>query len=107
SEPESRKEWMLDLFAKAAKTHNRNKEFQFWRYGNHSEEVYSNKFLWSKLDYIHLNPIRAGWVNKASHYIYSSASNYVEGNGILEITLADNPVIDVQSDNKFWNSLSW
>ncbi len=31
SEPESRKEWMLDLFAKAAKTHNRNKEFQFWK----------------------------------------------------------------------------
>ncbi len=77
SEPESRKEWMLDLFAKAAKTHNRNKEFQFWRYGNHPEEVYSNKFLWSKLDYIHLNPVRAGWVHKASHYIYSSASNYV------------------------------
>ncbi len=31
SEPESRKEWMLDLFAKAAKMHNRNKEFQFWK----------------------------------------------------------------------------
>jgi hypothetical protein len=33
--------------------------------------------MWDKLNYIHLNPIRAGIVEKAQHYIYSSASNYV------------------------------
>jgi hypothetical protein len=37
-----------------------------WQYGNHPEEVYSNKFMWTKLDYIHLNPVRAGIVEKAS-----------------------------------------
>ena len=58
--PESRREWMLERFQLAAKTHSRNKEYQFWQYGNHAEEIYSNEFMWSKLDYIHLNPVRAG-----------------------------------------------
>ncbi|MBG6110224.1 hypothetical protein IWX84_001089 [Flavobacterium sp. CG_9.10] len=47
------------------------------------------------MDYIHLNPVRAGIVAKASLYIYSSASNYVEDSGIITITKVDNPVIDV------------
>jgi hypothetical protein len=49
----------------------------------------------SKLDYIHLNPVRAGYVNKASDYVYSSASNYTNDSGLLTIEKADNPVIDV------------
>jgi len=48
-----------------------------------------------KFDYIHLNSVRAGIVTKASHYLYSSASNYVEESGIIAITKADNPVLDV------------
>ena len=58
-ENESRKEWMLERFKKATETHQRNKNYQFWQLNDHPVEVYSEKFLWSKLDYIHLNPIRA------------------------------------------------
>jgi hypothetical protein len=57
--------------------------------------------MWSKLDYIHLNPVRAGIVEKASHYIYSSASNYVNDCGLLTIEKADNPVVDVLNLNSF------
>ena len=93
--PESRKEWMLERFKLAAEKHTRNKKYQFWQYGNNPEEIYTNKFMWSKLDYIHLNPVRAGLVEKASQYIYSSASNYINDSGLLKIEKADNPVIDV------------
>ena len=95
TEPESRADWMLKRFEFACKSHSRNEKYQFWQYGSHPEEIYSEKFFWSKLDYIHLNPVRAGIVSKASHYIYSSASNYVDDTGIIEITKVDNPVIDV------------
>jgi hypothetical protein len=98
---------MIKLFSKAASQHIRNTNYQFWKYGNHPEEIYSEKFLWSKLDYIHLNPVRAGLVNKASEYLYSSASNYVNGDGLLCINLADNPVIDVLKQRTFWKSISW
>ena len=107
SEPESRRDWLLKRFEFACKSHSRNEKYQFWRYGSHAEEIYTDKFLWQKLDYIHLNPIRAGIVEKASHYLYSSASNYVDGKGILEIQIADNPVIDVLNLTSFYNEFSW
>jgi REP element-mobilizing transposase RayT len=99
--PESRKEWMLERFKLAAEKHKRNKNYQFWQYGNHAEEIYSNKFMWSKLDYIHLNPVRAGVVEKTSQYIYSSASNYINDSGLLKIEKADNPVINALDSNAF------
>ena len=102
SDPKSRREWMLERFHKAIETHSRNKSYQFWQYGNHAEEIFTLPFLWDKLNYIHLNPIRAGWVEKAQHYIYSSASNYVTGKGLLEIELADHPIIDTTKTNEFW-----
>jgi len=95
SSPESRKEWMLERFKLAAQKHQRNKEYQFWQYGNHAEEIYSTAFMWSKLHYIHLNPVRAGLVAKASEYIYSSAGNYVNNSGLLEIEKVDNPIVNV------------
>jgi hypothetical protein len=49
----------------------------------------------SKLDYIHLNPVRAIIVEQASHYIYSSATNYVNDKGLIQIEKATNPVADV------------
>lgn len=107
NETESRKDWMLKRFEFACRSHSRNDKYQFWQYGNHPEEVFTEKFLWQKLDYIHLNPVRAGIVEKASHYLYSSACNYVNGNGLLEILKAENPVIDVLNPRLFNNGFSW
>ena len=107
NEPESRKDWMLKRFEFACRSHSRNENYQFWQYGNHPEEVFTEKFLWQKLDYIHLNPVQAGIVEKASHYLYSSASIYVNGNGLLEIHKADNPVINVLNPRLFNNGFIW
>ena len=93
---------MQALFKKATESHTRNKNYQFWQYGNHAEEIYSLHFMWDKLNYIHLNPIRAGIVEKAQHYIYSSASNYTTGKGLVNVELADNPVINTSKTNEFW-----
>jgi REP element-mobilizing transposase RayT len=99
TEPESRREWMLERFKLATESHTRNKNYQFWQYGNHAEEIYTQEFMWSKLDYVHLNPFRAGIVEKASEYIYSSASNYVNGKGLIEVELVDNPIVNVLNVN--------
>ena len=101
NEPESRREWMLERFKLATATHSRNKNYQFWQYGNHAEEIYTEKFMWSKLDYIHMNPVRAGIVLKVEDYIYSSASNYVNGNGIIAVELLENPKVDVLRPTSF------
>ncbi len=46
-------------------------------------------------------------VEKASHYKYSSATNYVLGEGLLDVSIVDNPVINVHNDNTFWKSIIW
>ena len=107
SGPESRADWMLKRFEFACKSHTRNEKYQFWQYGSHPDEIFSEKFMWSKLDYIHLNPVRVGIVARASHYRYSSASNYVNDNGIIEITKLDNPVIDVLKPSSIMNNYIW
>ena len=95
SEPESRREWMLERFKLATESHSRNTNFQFWQLGNHAEEIYSEKFMWSKIDYIHFNPVRAGIVYNPQDYIYSSSSNYIDSKGIIEVEIVQIPVVNV------------
>lgn len=82
---ESRKEWMLKIFKDAAFKHKRNADYQFWTHDNHAEQLYWNKFLEQKLNYIHQNLVRAGIVINAEDYKYSSARDYADGKGLLKI----------------------
>ena len=82
---ESRKELIPCLFAHAAKRQNKAGEFQVWTHENHAVEVYGNSFVQTKVEYIHNNPVLAGIVNKAEDYKYSSAGNYEDMEGLLEI----------------------
>jgi REP element-mobilizing transposase RayT len=78
SEPESRREWMLHRFAWSAAQHSRNEHYQLWTHENHAMEITTGKFFRQKLDYIHQNPVRAGWVAREEDYIYSSAKAILE-----------------------------
>ena len=73
---ESRKDWMLKRFEFAARRNVRNSIHQFWTHENHSVELFSPYFTEQKIRYIHMNPVRAGIVEKEEDYIYSSARNY-------------------------------
>ncbi|WP_228411169.1 hypothetical protein [Kaistella daneshvariae] len=41
-------------------------------------------------------------MEKAKHYLYSSASNYACGKELIELEIAENPVTDVLGKNEFW-----
>jgi REP element-mobilizing transposase RayT len=82
---ESRKGWILRLFKHAAKRQNKKGIYQVWTHGNHAELLYSNKFIESKVRYIHNNPVKAGIVDNAEEYKYSSARNYMDQEGVLKI----------------------
>lgn len=105
NESESRKDWMLKRFEFAARSHSRNENHQFWQYGSHPEEIYTEKFFWSKLDYIHQNPVRAGIIEKPEHYLYSSASNYINNKGLIQIEKVDVPIVDVLKPSSINKSL--
>ncbi|MFZ4545004.1 MAG: REP-associated tyrosine transposase [Saprospiraceae bacterium] len=74
--PESRREWMLQIFSAAGKYNSNNKNFQIWQQDNHPIELRTLKFIEQKIYYIHQNPVRAGFVHKAEEYIFSSACVY-------------------------------
>ncbi|MGB1217236.1 MAG: REP-associated tyrosine transposase [Saprospiraceae bacterium] len=86
---ESRREWMLKLFKYYAKFNSNNPNYQFWKQDNHPIELISDKWVKQKLDYIHLNPVRAGWVTEERDFKYSSARNYQGEEGVLDVVLLD------------------
>jgi len=85
NETESRREWMLKLFEDEAEPSKRHKYYKFWQEGNHAIELFSEKFVWDKINYIHNNPVEAGLVKQAHEWIYSSASNYLDLESIIEV----------------------
>jgi len=86
-ETESRREWMLDHFAKTGEHLKRIKDHKFWQDGNQAKEIYSNQFLYEKLDYIHNNPVQEMIVARAEDYMFSSARNYASMDSILDVCL--------------------
>jgi len=85
SEPESRRNWLLYMFHFYANRTAANDIYKVWTSNNHPEEIHSESFMQTKLNYIHENPVRAGLVAEPSHYLYSSAANYEGKKGIMEV----------------------
>jgi len=52
---------------------------------NHTVELYSNEFIWQRLDYIHNNPVEGRLVEYAKDFLYSSARNYADKQGVLDV----------------------
>jgi REP element-mobilizing transposase RayT len=75
---ESRKEWLLEQFKTP-------EGFRFWRGDNKPIELWSNKVIDQKIDYIHQNPVEEGIVFRAEDYLYSSAADYAGENGLLDV----------------------
>jgi len=61
------------------------KGFRFWRGDNKPIELWSNKVIDQKIDYIHQNPVEEGLVFKAEDYVYSSAIEYAGEKGMLDV----------------------
>jgi REP element-mobilizing transposase RayT len=57
--------------------HKTDREYQLWQEGSHPQEIYDEAMLRQKLEYIHYNPVRRGYVDKPEHWRYSSARNYM------------------------------
>jgi REP element-mobilizing transposase RayT len=82
---DSRKKWMLDIFKTSASKINRVENYKVWKDGNHPIELDTNLITEQKLNYIHDNPVIAGFVWEAENYVYSSAIDYSGGKGLLDV----------------------
>jgi len=82
---ESRKEWLLWMFEKAGKKNVTTNNYQFWQQNNKPIELWTDKVIQQKIDYIHNNPVKSGFVTDPVDWKYSSARNYQDDDTILEI----------------------
>jgi hypothetical protein len=82
---------LLDRFEKAGAMSSNVVNYQFWRHDNKPIELWSNKVIDEKINYIgfrrssiHQNPVEEGLVLKAEDYVYSSAIDYAGEKGLLD-----------------------
>lgn len=81
---ESRREFLLEFFKNEGNKSSNATHYQFWRHDNKPIELWSNKVIKQKIDYVHNNPVEAGLVYKAEDYVYSSATDYAGQKGIVD-----------------------
>ena len=86
---ESRREWALRLFKYYAKYLKQNKDYAIWRKSNRPIVLDNSELYERCMDYIHLNPVKAGLVLAPNHWLYSSACNENPINKILRRQYGD------------------
>ena len=86
---ESRREWMTWMFQRAGSQSSNVTNSQLWQHNNKPIELWSPGVIDQKVDYIHNNPVEAGFVNEPADWRYSSAIDYAGGKGVLEIDFID------------------
>ena len=77
---------ILDQLAFYKKAHKSDRDYQFWQEGIHPELIQTNEMMQQKINYVHNNPVKRGYVDEAEHWRYSSARVYSGESGLLEIT---------------------
>ncbi|WP_092052333.1 REP-associated tyrosine transposase [Planctomicrobium piriforme] len=60
-------------------------EHQVWQEGSHPKQIQSDEMMLQKIEYIHLNPVKRGYVDDPLHWCRSSARNYAGQPGLIDV----------------------
>ena len=77
---------LLELMAWNKAKHKQDRDFQLWQEGKQPKQIRTDATMWQKLEYIHYNPVRRGYVDDPSHWRYSSARNYAQQTSLIDVT---------------------
>ena len=78
----------LWMFERAGKKNSNNAKYQFWQQHNQPVEISNNTDKIDKaLNYIHENPVTAGFTDRAEHYPYSNAVDYAGEKGMVKMEM--------------------
>jgi REP element-mobilizing transposase RayT len=65
--------------------HKTASEYQVWEEGSKPKQIDGDEMMLQKLEYIHNNPVKRGYVDDPVHWRYSSARNYAGMPGLVEV----------------------
>ena len=75
------KTWLLNLLSFYKKKHKKESTHQLWQEGFYPKQIISDESLLQKVEYIHYNPVKRGYVSLPEHWNYSSARNIIINEG--------------------------
>jgi len=84
---ESRKKWLLWIMKHAGIKNTNNIDWQLWQQHNQPIELSQNYMVDQRLEYIHNNPVKAGFVDHPEYWKYSNARDYCGQKGLLDISM--------------------
>ena len=84
--PESRRDWLLDAFSFIARRTGRAENYKIWTDDNHAISMEDIDIM-QKINYLHENPVRAGYVDSPEQYVYSSARDYARSKGLVKVVV--------------------
>jgi REP element-mobilizing transposase RayT len=67
------------------KRHKTESEYQVWEEESKPKQMSSNEMMLQKLEYMHNNPVKRGYVDDPVHCRYSSAGNYAGRVGLVDV----------------------
>jgi len=76
---------ILEQLAFHKRKHKHDRDYQFWQEGSHPQQISGDEMMWQKIEYIHFNPVKRGYVDEPTHWRYSSARNYAKMKGLIEV----------------------
>jgi putative transposase len=65
--------------------HKVKSEYQVWEEGSKPKQIDNDAVMLQKMEYIHNNPVKRGYVDEAVHWRYSSARNYAGMPGLINV----------------------
>ena len=78
---------MLELLKMFKRNYKTRSDYQLWEEGSHPQLIESEAVMRQKLEYIHSNPVKRGYVDRPEHWRYSSARNYLGLDGLIEVDM--------------------
>ena len=76
---------ILEQLAFYKKAHKKDATYQLWQEGIQPKLIVNDKMMIDRINYIHNNPLKRGYIDEAKHWRYSSARDYEGVDGLLDV----------------------
>jgi putative transposase len=78
-------EVLLKHMGMMKRRHKTESDYQVWEEGSQPKQIASDEMMLQKVEYIHNNPVKRGYVDDPVHWRYSSARNYAGQPGLIDV----------------------
>ncbi len=76
---------ILEQLAFYKKLHKKEATYQLWQEGIQPKLIQGDKMMCDRINYIHNNPVKRGYIDDSVHWRYSSARDYDGVAGLIDV----------------------